>query len=257
MTAHEQAPPAELSCIAVTKSYGGRRVLDSVSVSVRRGEVHAVLGPSGSGKTTLLRILNLLEAPDAGSVSLGGTTIQLARPHTSLTDGQYRARLRMAMVFQKPVALHRTVFENAAFGLRIRGLTSEDASKRVRSALGRLGLMSLAEAQARRLSAGEQQRLAFARAAVLDVDFLLLDEFTANLDPANVQVLERAARAYAHEERRGVLLVTHDLFQARRLADRVTLLSDGCVVESAPRAQFFEAPADARTRHFLAGEVPL
>jgi tungstate transport system ATP-binding protein len=99
--------------------------------------------------------------------------------------------------------------------------------------------------------------LAFARATVLDLSFLLLDEFTANLDPPNVLALERAARAFAHESGGGVLLVTHDLLQARRIADRVSLLADGGIVESAAREQFFASPHDERTARFISGDAPL
>ncbi|MEA2624395.1 MAG: tungstate transport system ATP-binding protein [Candidatus Binatota bacterium] len=248
---------AELAAEWITKRYGDRTVLTGVSLTIARGEIHAVLGPSGSGKTTLLRIMNLLEAPDEGTVRLDGEEIQVARAAEPLDGMRYAARLRMAMVFQKPVAFRRTVVENAALGLEIRGRPRAEIVERVSAVLQELGLARLANAPARRLSAGEQQRLAFARAAVLGVDFLLLDEFTANLDPRNVDVLERAARAYAREHGGGVLLVTHDLFQARRVADRVSLLSEGRLVESAPKTEFFESPKDPRTRGFLAGELAL
>jgi len=249
------APAAELCARGITKSYGGRKVLDAVSLTLGPGEVHAVLGPSGSGKTTLLRILNMLEAPDSGEVVFCGDRIELSRANRGLNDKQHASRLKMALVPQKPVAFRRSVFENAAFGLQVRRESDEEIDRRVRAALEPLGLLSLQEAQARRLSGGEQQRLAFARAAVLDVDFLLLDEFTANLDPRNVKILEEAARSYARDAGAGVLLVTHDLFQARRTADRVTLLVDGAVVESAPKAEFFESPRDPRTKAFVAGEL--
>jgi len=250
-------PPksAELRAQGLTKAFAERKVLDGVSIAVARGEVHAVLGPSGSGKTTLLRILNLLEAPDAGEVSLDGARVELARRHAKLNGMQHEARLKMALVPQKPVAFRRTVFENAAFGLRVRGAPEDEIERKVKEALDRLGLTALAEQQARRLSGGEQQRLAFARAAVLSLEFLMLDEFTANLDPRNVKILEEAARSYAHDMGLGVLLVTHDLFQARRTADRLTLLVDGKVVETAPKDEFFGAPRDPRTRSFVAGEL--
>jgi tungstate transport system ATP-binding protein len=244
-----------LRAAGIEKAFAGRTVLGGVSLRVSRGEVHALLGPSGSGKTTLLRILNLLEAPDAGDVWLDDERIDLAHPHAAMTDAQRRARLKMALVPQKPVAFRRSVFENAAFGLRVRGVGEEEIHRRVDAALGRLGLASLSSSQARRLSGGEQQRLAFARAAVLSLEFLLLDEFTANLDPRNAKILEEAARTYAHDQGLGVLLVTHDLFQARRTADRVSLFVDGKVVESATKDEFFGAPKNPRTQRFIAGEL--
>jgi len=251
----DAAHARELCARGITKSYGGRKVLDAVSLTLGPGEVHAVLGPSGSGKTTLLRILNMLEAPDAGEVVFRGGRIELSSATRRLNDQQHTARLKMALVPQKPVAFRRTVFENAAFGLQVRGESGQNIEKRVREALGPLGLLGLVGAPARRLSGGEQQRLAFARASILDLDFLLLDEFTANLDPRNVKILEEAARSYARDAGAGVLLVTHDLFQARRTADRVSLLVDGSLVESAPKADFFESPRDPRTKAFVAGEL--
>lgn len=249
------APPGRLEARALDKSFAGRPVLQGVSLAVARGEVHAVLGPSGAGKTTLLRILNLLEAADAGEVLLDGEPIGLRAARPRLDVHQRSARLRMALVPQKPVAFRATVFENAAFGLRMRGLPNAEVEARVGPALERLGIGGLSDAPARKLSGGETQRLAFARATVLPLEFLLLDEFTANLDPANVKALEQAARAAAEEQGLGVLLVTHDLFQARRIADRVSLLSGGRIVESAPKAEFFESPRDPRARAFVAGEL--
>ncbi|HKZ60743.1 MAG TPA: ATP-binding cassette domain-containing protein [Candidatus Thermoplasmatota archaeon] len=257
MSARPPAPhPAPaLQATNIVKAFAGRTVLSGVSVGVGRGEVHAVLGPSGAGKTTLLRILNLLDAADGGEVALDGEPVGIARAHAPLNAAQHRARLRMALVPQKPVAFRLTVFENVAFGLRVRGIEGDEVAARVDAALSRHGIRALADAPARRLSGGETQRLAFARATVLPLEYLLLDEFTANLDPANVKALEQAARSAAHDEGLGVLLVTHDLFQARRLADRVTLLVDGRVVESASKGEFFEAPKDPRTRAFVAGEL--
>ncbi len=257
MRAEEGTPASRLEALGVTKRFGERTVLAAVSLGVARGEVHAVLGPSGAGKTTLLRILNLLEVPDEGAVSFDGAPIALARAGRPLSPAQHAARLKMALVPQKPVAFRRSVFDNVAFGLRVRRVSEEETAARVKAALERLGILALAEAPARRLSGGETQRLAFARATVLSLEFLLLDEFTANLDPANVKALEQSARTAAHDQGLGVLLVTHDLFQARRLADRVTLLVDGRIVESAPKAAFFEAPQDPRARAFVAGELAL
>lgn len=247
--------PAGLEARALTKSFRGRKVLDGVSLTVAQGEVHAVLGPSGAGKSTLLRILNLLEPLDGGGVYLDGEQIAQAGGRITMDAPHRKARLKMAFVPQKPVAFRTSVFENAAFGLRMREVEEAEIESRVRPALGRLGLSALSDAPARTLSGGETQRLAFARATVLPIEFLLLDEFTANLDPANVKALEAAVTRSAHEEGLGVLLVTHDMFQARRIADRVSLLWDGRVIETAPRREFFESPRDARTKAFVAGEL--
>jgi tungstate transport system ATP-binding protein len=248
-------PNKELCARGISKAFAGRTVLDGVSLAVARGEVHAVVGPSGAGKTTLLRIVNLLEAADEGSVTLDGEAIGVGSVHDRLDSAQRGARLKMALVPQKPVAFRASVFDNAAFGLRVRRVDEVEIEAQVRPALEKLGISPFADAPARRLSGGETQRLAFARATVLPLEFLLLDEFTANLDPANVKALEQAARASATEQGMGVLLVTHDLFQARRIADRVSLLVGGRMVESAAKAEFFEAPQDPRTRAFVAGDL--
>ena len=253
-------PPPDAKRLAAEQlyvSFDGRNVLDGCSVDVRAGELHVVLGPSGAGKTTLLRTLNMLEEPGAGRVLFDRADVTWRRRQRGLTGPQKEARARCAMVLQKPVVFRRSVLENAAFGLRVRGVPKAAANERARLALERLGIGHLGGRPAPRLSGGEQQRLAFARATVLDLRFLLLDEFTANLDPPNVLALERAARDFAHRRGGGVLLVTHDLFQARRLADRVSLLAGGAIVESAPRDGFFARPADERTRRFLSGEAPL
>jgi tungstate transport system ATP-binding protein len=247
---------AGLEAREVTKSFRGRKVLGGVSVTVRQGEVHAVLGPSGAGKSTLLRVLNLLEPLDGGGVYLDGEQVAQAGDRITMDAPHRKARLKMALVPQKPVAFRTTVFENAAFGLRMREVEETEIEARVKRALERLGLSALSDAPARTLSGGETQRLAFARATVLPLESLLLDEFTANLDPANVKALEAAVTRSAHEQGIGVMLVTHDLFQARRIADRVSLLWGGRIIETAPRADFFESPRDARTKAFVAGELP-
>jgi tungstate transport system ATP-binding protein len=145
------------------------------------------------------------------------------------------------------------VLANAAYGLKLRG--ERDAYRRAGAALAQLGLEHLAHAPARTLSGGEMQRVALARALVTEPEVLLLDEPTANLDPANVQVIERAI-AETHRQRGAtIVLVTHNLFQARRLAQRVALLLDGRIVEVADTATFFEHPHDPRTAAFVRGEM--
>jgi len=133
MSARPPAPhPAPaLQATNIVKAFAGRTVLSGVSVGVGRGEVHAVLGPSGAGKTTLLRILNLLDAADGGEVALDGEPVGIARAHAPLNAAQHRARLRMALVPQKPVAFRLTVFENVAFGLRVRGIEGDEVAARV------------------------------------------------------------------------------------------------------------------------------
>jgi tungstate transport system ATP-binding protein len=155
-------------------------------------------------------------------------------------------------VFQKPALLNRSVRDNVAYGLRLRG---ESPDGRVEDALARMDLTALAGALVHRLSGGETQRVALARALVLRPDVLLLDEPTANLDPYNVALIESIVREQNARLGVTVVLVTHNVFQARRLAGRVGLLLNGKLIEVAPTADFFERPRDPRTAAFVKGEM--
>ena len=226
---------------SIQHRYDGRLILDLPALDVVRGEILSVVGPSGSGKSTLLRLLQFLEAPGAGSITFDGIEI-VSRPGLEV-------RRRIATVFQHPILLDRSVRDNVAFGLRLRGLHDE---RRVDEAIERVGLSEYTRVNARTLSSGEAQRVALARAIVLEPDALLLDEPTANLDPYNVGLIEALVRAHGHTT---IVLVTHNTFQAKRLADRVGLLLSGRLIELASTGEFFNAPADPRTRAFLNGEM--
>ena len=231
----------------IDKAYADKRVLCNVDMVVEEGEIMAIIGPSGVGKTTLLRIANGLERPDAGSVSI------LGRPLKYDNGGDFESRRKMAFILQKPVAFRDTVKSNVAYGLRVRG--EEDIDERVDRALKGVGLIHLADRHATTLSGGEMQRMAFARATVFEPSVLLLDEFTANLDPHNVGVLEKAIQAYHGERGATVIVVTHNLFQARRIATKTAFLLGGRMVETGPTEHMFEDPADPRTRAFVNGEM--
>ncbi|HZY45603.1 MAG TPA: phosphate ABC transporter ATP-binding protein [Anaerolineae bacterium] len=222
--------------------YGDRLVLDLPSIEIQRGEILSIVGPSGSGKSTLLRLLQFLEQPTAGSITFDGTLID-RRPALEI-------RRRVATVFQRPLLLDRSVWENVAFGLQIR--RAQQIDQQVNFALDRVGLLPYAHTKARTLSGGEAQRVALARAIVIQPDVLLLDEPTANLDPYNVSLIENLIRDHDHLT---IVLVTHNIFQAKRLADRVGLLLAGKLIELAPTDQFFNVPSDPRTRSFINGEM--
>jgi len=228
----------------VTRAYGRRRVVDVEALDIERGEILCLVGPSGSGKSTLLRLLNFLEPPTAGTILFDG---QLVPPDPPL----YLLR-RVTTVFQRPILLNRSVRDNVAYGLRLRGLSLDG---RVDESLDRVGLATFAHQPAHKLSGGELQRAALARALVLDPEVLLLDEPTANLDPYNVGLIESIVRAQNRERGTTVVLVTHNVFQARRLASRAGLLLEGKVVEVAPVEPFFESPRDPRTAAFVRGEM--
>ncbi|MHB0856932.1 MAG: ABC transporter ATP-binding protein [Anaerolineae bacterium] len=231
----------------VQKSYESRRVLDIEALDVRQGEILAIVGPSGAGKTTLLRLMNFLEPPTDGHIHFRGCR------YNGRAAVPIEVRRRVTTVFQRPMLLNRRVQDNVRYGLEVRGRRGTD--ERVRLVLERVGLAHLAKRRARTLSGGEAQRVALARAIVLEPDVLLLDEPTANLDPANVCAIEEIVRRLNQEQGTTIVIVTHNVFQAKRLADRVALLLDGRVVELGTTEQFFQTPQDPRTAAFVEGRM--
>lgn len=231
----------------VTVRYAARPVLAVEELDILRGEILAVVGPSGAGKSTLLRLLNFLQPPTTGEVRFGDAFYSASR------DATLAMRRRVTTVFQRPVLLKRTVEANVAYGLRLRGVDVDRAD--IDAALAEVGLTELAQQPARTLSGGEAQRVALARAMVLRPDALLLDEPTANLDPYNVGLIEQIVVRLNRQHGTTVVLVTHNLHQARRLAHRALLLLEGRAVEVADTRTFFASPADPRTGAFVRGEM--
>jgi len=202
------------------------------------------VGPSGAGKSTLLRLLNFLESPTAGHIVYQSLTVNSRVP--------IQTRREVTTVFQRPVLLHASVHNNVAYGLGLRG---ERADGRVTEMISRVGLTDLAHASAHKLSGGEMQRVALARALIIEPKVLLLDEPTANLDPYNVGLIEEIVRQQNRERGTTVVFVTHNVFQARRLADRVGLMLGGRLVEVNETSAFFDSPSDQRTAAFVRGEM--
>jgi tungstate transport system ATP-binding protein len=229
---------------SVRQSYRGRTVLDIERLEVARGGTLAIIGPSGSGKSTLLRLLQFLEPPSGGRIFFEERALNGRVP--------LAIRRRVSTVFQRPIVLTRSVEANVAYGIELRG-RRPDAGE-IRGLLDALDLGHLARTPAASLSGGEIQRLAVARALATRPDVLLLDEPTANLDPRNVRLVEALI-----QERRAsgitIVLATHQIFQARRLSDRIALLLDGRVTETGPSQALLDHPADPRTRAFLSGEM--
>jgi tungstate transport system ATP-binding protein len=218
---------------------GADRLLADVTLTVRPGRRLVVLGPNGAGKSLLLRLCHGLIAPSEGR-------IRWALPES--------ASRRQAMVFQRPVLLRRSARGNLDHALAVAGLPRPVRRARAAAALERFGLVELADRPARRLSGGEQQRLAMARAWALRPEIMFLDEPTSQLDPAASRLIEAMIRALG-EEGMTVVMTTHDLGQARRLAEDVAFLHRGRLIESGPAEPFFAAPASAEARAFLAGEL--
>ncbi|KIM00119.1 ABC-type tungstate transport system ATP-binding protein [Paramagnetospirillum magnetotacticum MS-1] len=221
---------------------GERSLLDGISLRLEAGLRTVILGPNGAGKSLLLRLCHGLLEPSIGRVKWVGAE-----------EGE-KVRRRQAMVFQRPVLLRRSALANIRYVLALRGVPWHKRGAQAMEALERFGLGSLALRPARVLSGGEQQRLALARAWASRPDILFLDEPTSSLDPAAALSVEMAVREF-HASGTKIVMTTHDLGQARRLADEVVFLFQGRLVEHAPAAEFFKEPRSAQARAFLAGEL--
>ncbi len=229
-----------ISFDAVEVRAGGVTVLDRVSISMTVGAPTVLIGPNGSGKTTLLRVAMGIVRPTGGRVQWNG----LERPQAA----------RMAIVFQRPVMLRRSVLGNLRFALAVAGVERARREKWAVDLLDLVGLQDVGSRPARRLSAGQQQRLALARALTSDPSVLFLDEPTASLDPAATKAIEDIVRSLSS---RGIKIVmaTHDLGEARRLAGDIVVLNRGRVVETGPATEFFATPGTDDGRRFIAGEL--
>jgi len=225
--------------------YDGRCVLDIPAFQIRQGEILAVIGPSGAGKSTMLRLLNFLELPSKGRLDFEGQPVS--------PDLSIETRRRVTTVFQRPVLLKRSVAANLKFGVQLRGFSLD--RKRKDEWLDKLGLAELEHQSATKLSAGEAQRVALARALLTEPDVLLLDEPTANLDPYNVGLIEKIVQEDNQARQTTVVIVTHNIFQARRVAHRTALLLDGKLIEVGETEQFFSSPARPETNAFIGGEL--
>jgi tungstate transport system ATP-binding protein len=240
------ARPAVLpiECRGIVLARAGRPLLDGIDVCIDSTGLTVILGPNGAGKTLLLRVLMNLVAPDSGTVRWAGAPPDRARAP------------RIGFVFQKPMMLRRSVLANVIYALAAVGVPRRDCAPRAREVLALASLEHLAETPARLLSGGEQQRLALARALATEPEVLLLDEPASSVDPAATLAIERLIEtARAHGTR--LVLVTHDIGQARRLADTVLFMHRGRIIERAPAAAFFHRPAEQSAREFIEGRIVL
>lgn len=212
-----------LSLRGITKKYGEITALNGVDLEILEGDLLAVIGPNGAGKTTLLRIMAGLETPTEGEIIYKGEKLT--------ADNLDLIRRNCTMVFQKTVFFNTTVFDNVAYGLRVRGIPEKEIKALVSEVLELVKLRGYEKRQARRLSGGEQQRVALARALVLKPEILLLDEPTANLDPKTTGIIEEVINYANREWKTSIVVATHNLFQAHKIAKRAVLLLNGQIVE--------------------------
>ncbi|WP_449545797.1 L-cystine ABC transporter ATP-binding protein TcyN [Lelliottia amnigena] len=236
----------------LTKKFHGQTVLHGIDLEVQEGEVVAIIGPSGSGKTTLLRSINLLEHPEGGTIRVGDITIDTAKSLGQQKTLIRHLRQHVGFVFQSfNLFPHRTVIENIIEGpVIVKGEPKDEAIQRARELLAKVGLSGKETSYPRRLSGGQQQRVAIARALAMRPDVILFDEPTSALDPELVGEVLNTIRQLA-QEKRTLVIVTHEMSFARDVADRAIFMDQGRIVEQGPAKELFTHPQQPRTRQFL------
>jgi ABC-type multidrug transport system ATPase subunit len=212
----------ELKISDLDKTYNGNPILRDCSFVFAGGRTYVLQGPNGSGKSTLFRLLALLEKPDSGRVEY--------RENGRTLADDLALRRRFTLVLPRTGIFNTTVFHNAAFGLQIRGFGKAAIRERVEQALAAVGLTQKKYQQALELSSGETKRLGIARAMVIEPEIFLLDEPTANIDPANTAIIEEIILALKRQRRATLLIITHDPAQAQRLGDELLLMQDGKII---------------------------
>jgi tungstate transport system ATP-binding protein len=227
----------------IQKAYPNVVALKDISLDLKGDSVIVFLGVNGAGKSTLMRIMAGLENPDAGVIALNDTMADAKTLRSSST-----------LVFQKTAMFTMNVYDNLSYGLKIRKVPREEITRRVCGALDTVRLSGFEKRRAKKLSSGEQQRVALARAFLLEPQVLLLDEPTANLDPNSATIIERAI-LNRKSEGHIIVMATHNLSQARRMADTIVHIYNGEVVEVSKPEEFFEHPKSEVTRKFINGEL--
>ena len=240
LSALEDTPSLPLQACELSYVVGERTLINAVDLTLLPEVITVLMGPNGAGKSVLLLLLHGLRVPTRGQVLCAGQPLTTAH------------RLRQAMLFQQPVLLRRSVAANLDFVLKLRA--PEDRHAERNRLLGDVGLLDKARQPARRLSGGEQQRLALARVLAVSPRVLFLDEPTANLDPASTALIENVVRR-VHQAGTKVVFVSHDAAQGQRLADEVIFMNHGEVLEQTAAVHFFDAPTTRSARDYLAGKL--
>ncbi len=227
----------------IDKNYRALKALSSISLEAEGGKIVVLIGINGAGKTTLMRIIAGLEEPSSGNILFD---------KQSMNSGELRKIA--TMVFQRTAMFDRSVYDNVAFGLQVRGINEKEIAEKVPIVLRLVGLTNFEKRKARKTSGGEQQRIALARAFLLSPRILLLDEPTANLDPNNAVIIERAITSRKKEDEI-IIIATHNLAQAKRLGDEIIHIHDGKIVEHSSPDEFFNNPQSEITKKFINGEL--
>lgn len=235
-----------LKITGLTKSFAENEILKRIDLSVQKGEVIVILGPSGCGKSTFLRCLNGLEKIDSGSIDFKGAALN--EPHTNWT----KIRSQIGMVFQNyDLFPNMSVLDNILLGpLKVQKRRKTEVLKQVHELLSRVGLLDRQNSYPRELSGGQKQRIAIVRALAMNPEIMLFDEVTASLDPEMVREVLEVIQELA-QSGMTMILVTHELNFARRVADRIIFMDQGHIIESADPESFFTAPQTARAQQFL------
>ena len=231
----------------INKNYNGKSVLQDCSFSFDKNEIYILMGPNGSGKSTFLRICALLEEPDRGEVNFFSGN--------DIVKKDIELKRKITLVLPKIGVFNTTVFKNAAYGLKIRGLKKKEIEEKANMALEFVGLTHKKNQNALTLSSGETQRLGIARAIVIEPEVLFLDEPTASLDPHSTTIIEETINKLREHNRLTIIMVTHNIFQAKRLADQVLFMYEGGIVDHGPNREFFEKPKDERAYRFITGQM--
>ena len=237
----------------LVKTFNGQTVLHGIDLEVASGEVVAIIGPSGSGKTTLLRCINLLETPDSGTIQVGDITIDARLAQTRQKEQVRQLRQQVGFVFQNfNLFPHRSVLENIIEGpVIVKGEPKAEAEARARALLEKVGLQGRENSFPRRLSGGQQQRVAIARALAMRPQVILFDEPTSALDPEMInEVLD--VMVELAQEGMTMMVVTHEMGFARKVANRVIFMDEGKIIEDTRKDDFFNNPQSDRAKEFLA-----
>lgn len=228
----------------IYKNYGNLHVLKDINAQIKKGTSTALVGPTGSGKTVLLRLIDLLEQPSSGIVYFEGIDANES------DKTRLEIRRQIGIVFQKPLAFKASVYDNIAYGLKIRG-KKENMDEKIKDLLELIGLSGYTKRNALKLSGGETQRLALARAMITEPELLLLDEPTANLDPISKKKLEELILKINRESETTIILTTHDLLQGQKLADSMIILNNGQILQSGSPEKVFRNPRSKFVADFI------